>query len=362
MVRNLRGFGLVQVYDPVRDDERDDDGDGEDVIDGEQALVVGLNQRLVIPVDRVLVRQRHKNQRREVREHRLEVVIAPAPREGSHARDPGKFPALGSRPGQNPVALGRLPQLHGLDGPRGIVRRGRARSGRRDPEHGRSPVRGAARGGVVGTLLGTRAGFGQKGEILRIRLHELEPHRVAVAVLIAQHRHGLVDGHRGEGSVAGPSRGRFPRRVPRRHHLLLGLVPMIRRQRVVQTRLHLDPRDSRRGLLRERRPGLRAKDGHGDERRVPLSLGGEDAVGERLEAGDRSLEPAAAGIAPRVSRPVAKIEAGFVVVGYVRVIGGYRTAIAGVSQLTAVRRPLAPSQQLEPVQKGAEVRQKHRER
>mmetsp|Transcript_13413 Transcript_13413/g.58596 ORF Transcript_13413/g.58596 Transcript_13413/m.58596 type:complete len:359 (-) Transcript_13413:5265-6341(-) len=357
MVRNLRGFGLVQVNDPVCDDERDDDGDCENVINREQALVVGLNQRLVIPVDRELVRQRHKHQRREVREHRLEVVIAPAPREGSHRGDPRKFPALGPRPRQNPVALGRLPQLRGLDGPRGIVRRGRTRRGCVDPEHGRSPVRFDL---VGGTLLGTRAGSGEKGEILGIRLHELEPHRVAVAVLIAQHRHRLVDGHRGESSVAGSSRGRFPRRVPRRHHLLLGLVPMVRRQRVVQTRLHLDPRDSRRRLVRERRPGLRAEDGHGDERRVPLSLGGEDAVGERLEAGDGPLEPAA-GIARRVSRPVAKVEAGFVLVGYVRVIGGYRTAIAGVAQLTAVRRPLAPSQQLEPVQKGAEVRQKHRE-
>ena len=82
---------------------RDNDGDREDVIDGEQALVVGLNQRLVIPVDRVLVRQRHKNQRREVREHRLEVVIAPAPPKvtrvipGSFQRwvlDPGKTPSL----------------------------------------------------------------------------------------------------------------------------------------------------------------------------------------------------------------------------------------------------------------------------
>mmetsp|Transcript_9854 Transcript_9854/g.44888 ORF Transcript_9854/g.44888 Transcript_9854/m.44888 type:complete len:262 (+) Transcript_9854:2663-3448(+) len=261
MVRNLRGFRLVQVDYPIRDDERDDDCDREDVIDREQTLVVGLDQRFVVAVHRVLVEQRDENQGREVGEDGLKVVVSAAAGEGRRRDDPRRTPARRPTPRKHPVALRCLPQLRGVDGPRGVARRGHGRRRRGHAEHSRASVR--LRVGLDSADIS--AGF-QKGEVPRVSLHELEPHRVAVAVPVAVDGHGLVDGHRGEGSVAGTCRRRLPRRVSSRHDLLLGLVSVIREQRVVERSFNLRPRHAGCGALAgEERVRLGAEDGHRDE-------------------------------------------------------------------------------------------------
>ena len=305
-------LALVQVNDPVRDDERDDDGDGEDVINREQALVVGLNQRLVIPVDRVLVRQRHKHQRREVREHRLKVVIAPAPRKRVTAVIPGSF-SLGPRPRQNPVLLvaslscmasmARAASCAGVVLDAGAVTRNTA-------------VR-------LCVLTASSGGSSELSPALARKARSLgsastSSSRIASPSLCLSPSIDMASSTDTGEKV--PSRDRAvddsPRRVPRRHHLLLGLGAMGYAVnalfRLASTSTHAIPHGD---------CSANAAPGSGRRMDTATNDGSRSASAERMRLVNAS-KPAIDARASseessplRVSRPVAKVEAGFVVVG-----------------------------------------------